>query len=110
MTKWMAVLTGLAVFSAALVLYWHTLGTPWMQEAAQSHAKAYISAEYTVDNNSLTVTSSVYSRESDRFAVTITGAHGEIYEAAVRMKNRHEAALILDVTGQFDAFGLSYCH
>ncbi|TMW73276.1 hypothetical protein [Alteribacter natronophilus] len=110
MNRWFAGTAAAVLLAAMVFLYWHVKGTPWMHAAAAGHAKSFIAQQYGEEEETLSVRETKYSLEAERFAVTVTGPGGEKYEAAVRMENRHETALILDVTGQFDPLGLSYCH
>ena len=79
--------------------------------AAIKHAKAFISEEYGVDVDEIKVDNLEYGEDENRFALILEDTKADkLYEIALRLDEENEVSFILDVTGQFDEFGLAYCH
>ncbi|MBU9712843.1 hypothetical protein [Evansella tamaricis] len=78
---------------------------------AETHAIEYVMGEYDITMESVSVDSIQYWEEEDRYAIRVNGAdEGEMYEIALRLDDENDIAFLLDVTGQFDQYGLAYCH
>ncbi|WP_096435339.1 hypothetical protein [Alteribacter populi] len=111
--KWL-IISGIvgAVIVSSIFGYLYFNGTPLAHKAAKQHAVDFVSFEYTVDEEHLHVTSTSYSSEHKRYSVQLENLDekGQNYEVAVRMDGSLESTLILDVTGQYDEFGMAYCH
>ncbi|MDG5787999.1 hypothetical protein QA612_10910 [Evansella sp. AB-P1] len=95
------------------VFSWVWIGgsMPKEYEAAAEHGIDFIVDEYTISKDDLTIDSVDYWDEEDRFALSlIDKKEDKTYEVALRLNEDDEISFILDVTGQFDVYGLAYCH
>ncbi|MBM7094246.1 MULTISPECIES: hypothetical protein [Alteribacter] len=110
MKIWIITGTSLMIIFASASVYWHLTGAPWTHSAAKNHASSFIATEYSLEEDSLTPVSSLYSRSQGRYAVKLKDQNDNVYEAAVRMESPTKAGLTFDVTGQYDSFGTAYCH
>lgn len=79
------------------------------EAAAINYAEKYFIEEYEITDEEVEINSIHYSEEEDRYAVAISEGN-DIYEFALRLDENLDLSFILDVTGQFDEFGLAYCH
>ncbi|UCZ53630.1 hypothetical protein LGQ02_02185 [Bacillus shivajii] len=97
------------ILISSFTLYLMLAGTSEAEKAAANFAKEYVEEEYQVTTEQIDVTDVIYSEAEDRYAVSLQHEETD-YEFALRLDEDQDLSFILDVTGQFDKFGLAYCH
>ncbi|MDQ0256081.1 hypothetical protein J2S74_003480 [Evansella vedderi] len=93
---------------------WYVLGGDNLSaddRAAANHSIEYVAKEYSLEEKNLEIETVNYWEEEDRYAIRLIHINdNKQYEIALRLDDDREVAFMLDVTGQFDEFGLAYCH
>ncbi|ADU28574.1 hypothetical protein [Evansella cellulosilytica] len=86
-------------------------GLPHEHRVAADHAIDFIASEHALSKEAIKLDGIRYWEEEDRFSLNILDeSEDKMYQIALRVAEDDELAFILDVTGQFDDFGLAYCH
>lgn len=81
------------------------------EQAAEGHSVDFVAQQYSLQIDDIEVDTVSYWEEEDRYAVTLTNKQdNDSYQIALRLDEELKIAFILDVTGQFDEFGIAYCH
>ncbi|MCD8509172.1 MAG: hypothetical protein LRY73_04310 [Bacillus sp. (in: Bacteria)] len=81
------------------------------QKAAAERSIEFVVENYSLQEDEIDVEKVKYWEEEDRYAIQLKSiVGGEKYELALRLDEDLDVAFIIDVTGQFDEFGLAYCH
>ncbi|MFA9556595.1 hypothetical protein ACERII_04705 [Evansella sp. AB-rgal1] len=106
----MILLLGISIVGA-LSFIWLNSGLSSDEQIAADHGIDFIVNEYDLSKEEIEIDMVTYWEEEDRYALRLVDSiEDKQYELALRVNEEDELAFILDVTGQFDEFGLAYCH
>lgn len=87
------------------------IGASAGQKVAAERSIEFVTNEYSIQVDEIAVDTVTYWEEEDRYAVKLKDlSNDKNYDIALRLDDNFEVAFILDVTDQFDEFGLAYCH